>query len=65
MNTKRILMSMLIIFFPWIAMIMHDNPGGALVTLFLQATLVGWIPASIWAWRTVYGKPSTASGTRL
>ena len=25
--------------------------GGAILALILQATLIGWIPASMWAWR--------------
>ncbi|NDC41531.1 MAG: YqaE/Pmp3 family membrane protein [Chitinophagia bacterium] len=49
---KRICMSMLAIFFPWMVLLIHDNPGGAVVALILQATVIGWIPASIWAWRT-------------
>jgi len=49
---KRICMSMLAIFFPWMVLLIHDNPGGAIVALVLQATVIGWIPASIWAWRT-------------
>ena len=61
MRIKRSLMSFLAVFFPWIVMLAYDNPGGALISLILQATLVGWIPASIWAWRTVHGttKPNT------
>ncbi len=48
-------MSILAIFFPWLVMLLYDNPGGALVALVLQATVIGWIPASIWAWRIVHG----------
>lgn len=51
---KRIVMNVLAIFFPWIVMLIEDNPGGALLTLILQATLIGWIPASIWAWQVVH-----------
>lgn len=47
-------MSLLAIFFPWIVLLLYDNPGGALVALILQATGIGWIPASIWAWRVVH-----------
>lgn len=32
-------------------MIIEDNPSAALITLALQASIVGWIPASIWAWQ--------------
>ena len=61
MNVKRALMSILAVFFPWIVMLIYDNPGGALVALILQATLIGWIPASVWAWRTVYGTAKTSA----
>lgn len=61
MNMKRALMSLLAVFFPWLVMLIYDNPGGAIVALILQATLVGWIPASIWAWRTIY--ETTKKGT--
>jgi hypothetical protein len=52
---KRAFMSFLAIFFPWIILLIDDNPGGAFVALVLQATAIGWIPASVWAWRIVHG----------
>lgn len=52
----RILLSVIAILFPWLALLLKDNPGGALVALVLQATLIGWIPASIWAWKAVHAK---------
>ncbi|GGI87588.1 YqaE/Pmp3 family membrane protein [Legionella impletisoli] len=51
---KQILMSILAIFLPWVVMLINDNPGAAIITLVLQATLIGWIPASMWAWRVVH-----------
>lgn len=65
MKVKRFLMSLIVVFFPWVALLIYDNPGGALVALLLQATVVGWIPASMWAWRTVndQGKPSPDENT--
>lgn len=48
---KRTFMSFLAIFFPWAVLLIYDNPGGALLALILQATAIGWIPASMWAWR--------------
>ncbi len=53
---KRIFMSILAIVFPWMVLLINDNPGGALIALILQATAIGWIPASMWAWRIVHGK---------
>ena len=52
---KRPFMSFLAIFFPWAVLLIDDNPGGALVALILQATAIGWLPASIWAWTIVHG----------
>jgi uncharacterized membrane protein YqaE (UPF0057 family) len=51
---KPFFMSALAIFFPWIILLLDDNPGGALLALVLQATAIGWIPASVWAWKIVH-----------
>ena len=48
------LMSFLAIFFPWAVLLIEDNPGGAIVALVMQATVIGWLPASIWAWNLVH-----------
>lgn len=37
--------------FPWVVLLLKDNPGGALLALVMQASLIGWIPASMWALR--------------
>lgn len=50
---KRLLWKFLCIAFPWIVLLLHDNPGGALTAVLMQATLIGWIPATMWALRTV------------
>lgn len=34
---------------PWITMLVLDEILAAIVTFFLQLTLIGWIPGSIWA----------------
>ena len=39
--------------FPWLVLFCYDNPGGALVALLMQATVIGWIPASMWAMRVI------------
>lgn len=52
---KRFFLSLLAILFPWLILLMNDNPGGALVALLMQATVIGWIPATMWAWRVVHG----------
>lgn len=51
---KNFFMSMLAVFFPWIVLLIEDNPGGAVFALILQASIIGWIPASMWAWRIVH-----------
>ena len=47
-------MSILAILFPWLVLLIRDNPGGAIVALIMQATVIGWPFATIWAWRTVH-----------
>lgn len=34
---------------------MDDNPGGAIISLIMQVTLIGWPFATVWAWNTHYG----------
>lgn len=51
---KRIILSIIAILLPWLALLINDNPGGALVALIMQATVIGWPFAAIWAWRTVH-----------
>lgn len=46
--------SFLALVFPWIALLFKDNPIAAFLALALQATIIGWIPAAIWAWRVVH-----------
>lgn len=50
---KKYLLKTLALFFPWIVMLILDNPGGALVTLVMQVTIIGWPFAAAWAWKTV------------
>lgn len=50
---KRLLLSFLAIFFPWIIILIDNKPIGAFANLALQLTFVGWIPACIWAFKTL------------
>ena len=50
---KKIIMSVLALFMPWLALLLYDNPGGAFVALILQASIIGWPFAAVWAWRVV------------
>lgn len=46
---KRFFMRLLAIAFPWVILLLNDNPGGAIIALIMQATIIGWVPAAIWA----------------
>jgi uncharacterized membrane protein YqaE (UPF0057 family) len=50
---KRFILSIFAVTFPWVVMLVEDNPFAAFVTLILQASIIGWIPASIWAWQEI------------
>lgn len=50
----RFFWRLLCFFFPWLVLLIHDNPGGAVVALIMQATFIGWIPATMWALKTVH-----------
>ncbi len=49
----RLFWFFLAIFFPWLILLLDDNPGGALLAFIMQGTVIGWLPASAWAWRTL------------
>lgn len=51
---KNALKTFVAIAFPWLVLLLHDNPGGAVVALAMQASIIGWIPASIWAFRVIH-----------
>ena len=38
--------------FPWVVFLLKDAPVKALLALGLQASFIGWIPASIWSYTT-------------
>jgi uncharacterized membrane protein YqaE (UPF0057 family) len=40
---------------PSLAMLLAGKPIQALICLVLQLTVLGWIPATIWAWLVVSG----------
>jgi|GEM_PF-6441585 len=52
-KAKRIVLSIVAIFLPWLVLLIKDNPGGAVVAVIMQATLIGWPFATVWAWRLV------------
>ena len=36
-------------FLPWLSLMLQGKIGAGIVCLFLQITLIGWAPATIWA----------------
>ena len=51
---KHPLLSLVAILFPCAILFSDDNPLGGFVALVMQATLIGWIPAVMWAWKIVH-----------
>ena len=49
----RFIIRLLAVFFPWLALLFCDNPGGALVALIMQVTIIGWPFAANWALKSV------------
>lgn len=36
-------------FFPWLSLFLQGKIGSGIICLLLQLTLIGWLPAFIWA----------------
>ncbi|AWG25099.1 YqaE/Pmp3 family membrane protein [Flavobacterium kingsejongi] len=36
-------------FLPWLSLILQGKIGSGIICLILQITIIGWIPAFIWA----------------
>jgi hypothetical protein len=51
---KKSLIVFLAVCFPWFVFLINDNPTGALLSLVLQVTVIGWPFATVWAYRTHY-----------
>lgn len=52
---KKVFILFLAAFFPWLLLLLDDNPGGAIISLIMQVTIIGWPFATVWAWNTHYG----------
>ena len=37
------------LFFPWLSLLFQGKIGAGILCIVLQLTLIGWIPATIWA----------------
>jgi hypothetical protein len=57
--------SFLALFFPALVFLIYDNPPGALIALIMQATVVGWIPASMWAWKVIHESDNQKKKSKL
>lgn len=42
-------MTLIAIFLPWLSFILRGKILAGIICLILQITLIGWIPAAIWA----------------
>lgn len=52
-NMSSFFLKVLAVFFPWAALFICNNPGGALVALVMQVTIFGWPFAAAWALKAV------------
>ena len=48
---KRFLLSFLAIFFPGMIFVLEGRLGFAVFAFTMQASIIGWIPISVLAWR--------------
>lgn len=48
-NQTKLIMTLLAILLPWLSFIFRGKILTGILCLILQVTLIGWIPAAIWA----------------
>jgi uncharacterized membrane protein YqaE (UPF0057 family) len=71
MKKRHITLSILAILIPWLVLLIKDEPLMAIIALILQASIIGWIPAAIWAWRSIHGQkiiqptPTASTNTNM
>lgn len=53
------------IIFPWLAMILKGKVIQGIICLFLQITILGWLPATIWAILVVNNQKNEERTNRL
>jgi len=56
----RFIKTIIALILPWLTLLLNDNPGGAVIALIMQATIIGWPFASIWALRVERAKRKAA-----
>lgn len=60
---ERLQMRLLIaIFLPWLLFFTIGRPFAGIICLILQVTLIGWIPAALWA---IYALSEYKSDTKI
>lgn len=37
------------VFLPWLALLLRGRPFQGILCLILQITVIGWLPAAVWA----------------
>jgi uncharacterized membrane protein YqaE (UPF0057 family) len=40
-------------FLPWLSLLLQGKIGSGIVCLLLQLTIIGWVPAVIWAFTSL------------
>jgi len=50
---------------PWLALMLYGKIGQGLLCLILQLTLIGWIPALIWAILVINNEKAERRTNRL
>lgn len=50
---KRFFYFLLALLVPWFVFVMNDQWGKALIAMMLQASIIGWVFATPWAWRVI------------
>jgi len=53
------------LFFPWISFFTMGKVGQGFLCLILQCTIIGWLPATIWAFVTINGYNADKRTARL
>ena len=49
---KKFLYALLALLCPWSIFLIRDMPGNAMIAFMLQASIFGWIFATVWAFRS-------------
>jgi uncharacterized membrane protein YqaE (UPF0057 family) len=58
-------MTLIAIFLPWLSFILRGRILTGLLCLLLQITLIGWVPAAIWAVISLQNKRADRRNRKL